>query len=187
MFETDATREVTPDAVQDVTAAFAGDARQPPASPSRRRRGGRMMEAALVAFLAPFLPHLVETGTRIGTDAAERFGAEAWEHAKRIWQRLGPRVEEKPAASEAARDVADRPDDDDAVAALRLQLRKVLADDPALADDVRRLWKEAEAANVTEVTVTASGERSVALGGGMSGGQINTGDTRRPADDGPEA
>jgi hypothetical protein len=83
-------------------------------------------------------------------------------------------VEEKPAAQEAAEEVAARPDDDDALAALRLQLRKLLEEDQQLASDLTRIWEEAQAANV--VHVTASGERSVAVGGDVSGSTIITGD-----------
>jgi hypothetical protein len=50
------------------------------------------------------------------------------------------------------------PQDDDAVAALRLAVRQALRGDPGLAADVRALLSEAG------VTVVASGERSVAAG-----------------------
>ena len=66
------------------------------------------------------------------------------------------------------------PDDEDAVAALRLQLRKLLEEDTRLAGDLAAIWQKAEAANV--VQVTASGERSVAVGGDVTGSTIVTGD-----------
>ena len=127
------------------------------------------MEAALAAFLAPFLPYLVAAGRRAADDAAQELGAEAWPYAKALWGRLRPKVEQKPAAQEAVEDVAARPDDEDAHAALRLQLRKLLAEDEQLAADVARLWEQAQAANVTSVTVTASGERAIAVGRDATG------------------
>jgi hypothetical protein len=45
-------------------------------------------------------------------------GADLVEHAKRLWAKLRPRVEAKPAVLEAAQDVAQRPDDDRARGAL---------------------------------------------------------------------
>jgi hypothetical protein len=125
--------------------------------------------AALTSFLAPFLPSLVGGALE---DAARRRGAEAWEHAKRLWGRLRGTVEERAGAAEAAADVAARPDDPRAVGALELQLEKVLDADPVLAADVRRLWEEAQRAGV----VAAVGDRSVAVGGDVSGSVIVTGD-----------
>ena len=72
--------------------------------------------------------------------------------------------------------MAGAPDAPDAQAALRLQLRKALEADPALAAEVARLWEEVKAASVT---VVASGDRSVAIGGDVSDSIIITGDRNR--------
>jgi hypothetical protein len=130
--------------------------------------------AALTAFLAPFLPYLVRAGQTAAEEAGKTFGAEAWRHAQRLWDRLRPKVDEEPAAEAAVAEVASRPDDERAQAFLELQLEKLLAADGALAADVARLWAEAQAANV----VVATGERSVAVGRDVSG-TIVTGDDVR--------
>ncbi|MEA3345821.1 MAG: hypothetical protein U9Q78_06210 [Chloroflexota bacterium] len=119
----------------------------------------------IIAFLTPFLPYLLKAGERAG----EKFGAEAWEQAKALWIKLRGNEEVK----KAARDAAAMPDDSDAEAALRLQLKKLLAQDETLAKELSQMWWEAQA---TGVTVTASGERSVAIGGGVKGSTIITGD-----------
>jgi hypothetical protein len=133
--------------------------------------------AALTAFLAPFLPTLVKAGEKVVDKAADAVGDEAFTYARALWERLRPKVEAKPAAEEAAEEVAERPDDDDALGALRLQLRKLLEEDTQLAGDLAAIWQEAQAANV--VQVTASGERSVAVGGDVTGSSIVTGDQSR--------
>ena len=69
------------------------------------------------------------------------------------------------AAKEAAEDVAAAPDDDRAKAALELQLEKLLSGDPALAAELKALWDEGVAAKI----VSASGDRSIAVGGNASG------------------
>ncbi len=130
----------------------------------------------LVAFLAPFLPHLLKLGERVAEEAGKKLGEAVWETAKALWAKLRPRVEAKPAAQEAAQEVAAQPDDPDAQAALRLQLKKLLAEDPALAEEIARLWGEAQAAGVT---VVAAGERSVAIGGSVRGSVIITGDRNK--------
>ena len=133
--------------------------------------------AALTAFLAPFLPSLIKAGEKAVEKAADAVSDEAFKYAKALWDKLQPGVEAKPAAKEAAEEVAAHPDDDDALASLRLQLRKLLEQDQGLADDLARIWQEAQAANV--VQVTASGERSVAVGGDVTGSTIVTGDQTR--------
>ena len=133
--------------------------------------------AALTAFLAPFLPSLIKAGEKAVEKAADAVSDEAFKYAKALWDKLKPGVEAKPAAKEAAEEVAAHPDDDDALASLRLQLRKLLEQDQGLAEDLARIWQEAQAANV--VQVTASGERSVAVGGDVTGSTIVTGDQTR--------
>jgi len=127
----------------------------------------------LVAFLAPFLPYLVKVGEKAAEEAGKKLGGDAWDKARALWGKLRPKVEDKPAAQEAVADVAAAPQDEDVQAALRQQLRKILAEDEALAAEVARLWEEAKA---TGVTMIASGERAVVISGDVSGSTIVTGD-----------
>ncbi len=126
----------------------------------------------LVSFLAPFLPYLLQMGEQAAEEAGKKLGADAWERAKALWGRLRPRVESKPALQEAIQDAAAAPQEEDALAALRQQLKKLLAEDPALAAEIARLWSEAQAAGVT---VAARGSRSVAIDGNVTGSVIITG------------
>jgi hypothetical protein len=135
--------------------------------------------AALTAFLAPFLPHLLKPIQDAAADAAERFGEAAWEQAKILWGRLRGKVEAKPSASEAAADVAKAPDDSRARTSLEWQLQKLVDDDPAFAEELAELWERAKRAADVTVTVTASGERAVAIGGNNTG-DIRTGDSTGP-------
>jgi len=126
----------------------------------------------LVPFLAPALPYLLKGGEMVVEGATKKIGEDAWKWTKALWDKLRPKVEAKPAALEAVQDVAAAPDNEDALAALRLQLKKLLAEDEALAGEVARLWEEARQ---TGVTVIASGERSVAAQK-IEGSTIITGD-----------
>jgi hypothetical protein len=135
------------------------------------------LPAQLVQLLAPFLPYLVKGAKLAGQEAAKKLGEKAgeqgFEQAKTLWEKLRPKVEAKPAALEAAQDAAAHPDDEDTLAALRLQLKKLLAEDESLAHEMTRLLEQARAAGKN---VTASGSRSVAIGGNVSGSVIVTGD-----------
>jgi hypothetical protein len=106
-----------------------------------------MMDIALLtAFLSPFLPHLLNLGGK----AAEKFtdtiagkaGEAASTKATAIWAKLQPKVDAKESAREAADDVAKTPDDADAQAALRLQLKKILDSDPDLAAAIAQIMQD---------------------------------------------
>ena len=100
----------------------------------------KLLADALVTMLAPALPFLVSGGKELVEEAGKALNVEL---IKKLWGRLCSRVEEKPAAAEAAQDVARAPEDTDALAALRLQLRKILESDPALAAELDQLRKAA--------------------------------------------
>lgn len=99
----------------------------------------------IIAFISPFLPYLVKLGTqsaeKLTDKASEQFSETAWEKAKVVWSKLRPQLEHKPAAAEAIEDTANHPDDEDLQAALRVQVKKLLQQDAALADEVAALLK----------------------------------------------
>jgi hypothetical protein len=101
-----------------------------------------MDAAVLTTFIAPFLPFLLKGGEEAAKEAGKRMSGDTWEKAKAIWTKLFPKLKAKPAAREAAEDVANAPDDEDSRAALRLQLKKLLAEDKALAEDIAQLMQQ---------------------------------------------
>jgi hypothetical protein len=134
------------------------------------------ISSELVACLTPFLPALIRLGEATAEEAGRSLGEEAWEHAKLLWDRLRGKLEQRPAAIETVRDVAEAPDDEDARGALRLQLRKLLAGDEALSEEVRRLLAERPDATASSATVIASGERAIAVGHDVVSSRLGTGD-----------
>jgi len=134
----------------------------------------------VTAAIAPLLPYLTRLGEETAEGAGRQFGSDAWEYAKTLWARLGGQLEERPAAREAVQDVAATPDDGDATAALRQQLRKLLASDEALADELRGLLDQRPNPAGSTVTVTASGERSIVVGRDATGSILTTGDQAAP-------
>jgi hypothetical protein len=127
----------------------------------------------LAVFLTPFLPYLLKVGEKAAEEAGKKLGGDAWDRAKGLWAKLRPKAEAKPAAQEAVQDAAAAPNDEDIQASLRLQLRKLLAEDAVLAGEVARLWLEAQQAGAT---VIAAGERSMAIGRDVTSSTIMTGD-----------
>jgi hypothetical protein len=133
-----------------------------------------------VTLLAPFLPHLLKAGAgfteEAGKKLGEQLGGGAWETVKSLWAKLRPKVEAKPETHEAAKGVAAEPEDADAQAVLRVQLKKLFAEDKTLADEVLKVFEDARKSGVN---VAAIGDRSVALGGNVSGSTIITGDVNK--------
>jgi hypothetical protein len=136
---------------------------------------GALASSAATALM-PLLPYLLKAGETAAEETGKAVAGQSWEWAKSLWTRLSPKVEAKEAALEAAQDVAHAPDDQDAQAAFRQQLKKLLTEDQSLAEDVSRWLEKGKAAGIT---VTASGERSVATGGDVKGSTIVTGDQNK--------
>ena len=132
-----------------------------------------MEVAALTAFLAPFLGALLSAGREALTDAAERGGEAALEHAERLWDRLRGKIAEQPDAEQAARKLAGRPSSSRRRHALAEQLETLLAKDPELKAELGVLFEHAKAAGVVAV---ASGDRSAAIAGDVSNSVVILGD-----------
>jgi hypothetical protein len=127
------------------------------------------------AYLLPFLPFLWDTGKgavdQATQGALQKFGADAWDKAKSLWHPLKTKVESRPALQEAVIDVVAEPIDEDLQAVLRTQLKKLFQEDPTFAQEMAELF-----AKVNVGGANASGNRSVAIKGNVSGSNIVTGD-----------
>lgn len=146
------------------------------------------MDAAAIAilskdvatFLTPYLPQLLNlaknASDQVAESAGKAMGEGTWEKVKVLWSKLWPKAEAKPAAAEALVDAAQSPKDEDAQAAMRQQLKKLLTEDAQLAQEIAQFWQQAQTSEAATVTVTTSGERSIAIVGKVSGSNIVTGD-----------
>jgi hypothetical protein len=131
------------------------------------------LASSLTTALVPLLPYLLKAGEGAAGETGKKAVDQSLEWGKSLWTKLKLKVEAKPEALEAAQDIAQNPDDQDAQAAFRRQLRKLLTEDQSLAKEVSRWLEQGKAAGIT---VTASGERSVAISGDVNGSTIVTGD-----------
>lgn len=131
-----------------------------------------MLAASVTTALVPLLPYLLKAGEKAAEETGKSVALQTLEWGKSLWAKLKPKVDEKPGALEAAQDVAQSPDDGDARAAFRQYLKKVLAEDQSLAEEVSRLLEQGKASGV----VSVSGQRNVAISGNVTGSTIVTGD-----------
>jgi len=134
------------------------------------------LASSLTTVLVPLLPYLLKAGETAAEETGKAVAGQSWEWAKSLWTKLQPKVEAKPGALEIAQDAAQAPEDQDAQAALRRQLKKLLTEDQSLAEEVSRWLDQGKAAGIN---VTASAERSVAIGGDVKSSTIVTGDRNK--------
>ena len=127
----------------------------------------------IVSLVVPVLPALGWAGGKGVEGIIKKVGEEAYGAAKQVWEKLRPKVESVPAAKAAVEEVIAQPEDADAQASLRLQLKKLLMADSSLAKEMEEMLK---IPSIQRVVVTASGERAVAIAGNVSGSTISTGD-----------
>jgi len=134
------------------------------------------LASSVTTALIPLLPYLLKAGEKAAEETGKTVAGESWEWAKSLWTKLKPKVEAKPAALEAVQDAAQSPEDQDAQAAFRQQLKKLLTEDQLLAEEVNGWLEQGEAAGIN---VSAAGERSVAIGGNVKSSTIVTGDQNK--------
>ena len=140
----------------------------------------QLLADTLTIFLRPALPFLLKAGEKASEEAGKKLGTGVWDQAKQIWGKLRPAVDCEPMAKGASLQAADSPDDDDAQAALRLQLRKLLKHDGELAETVSELLEKAKRPATWRVVV--HGDGAIAVGPGAvaagKGGVAVGGDVR---------
>jgi len=150
-----------------------------------------MLDAAALAkmvtsLLAPAIPYLLKGGEQAWGEASKKIGTDTWEWAKATWTKLVSRSKSKLGGEEktteivkAATEVANNPSDEDAQAALRFQIKKLLTDDPELGLEIEKALNEAKkSSDQTRIRiggVDISGEATVTNSGNIVGGNQTIG------------
>jgi hypothetical protein len=119
---------------------------------------------ALTSFLAPVLPFLLGMAGKAADAAAGEFGKDRFNQAKTIWGKLRPKLAEKPAAEEAAIELAAQPDDPDLQTVFRMQLKKIVESDPALAAELAQLMQQTAPTSATQINQTVTGDSNQTIG-----------------------
>ncbi len=119
------------------------------------------------AVLQPYLPLLL-------TEAAKETGKRVPEAVGKLWQRLTERMKRKPAAKEALEDLHAEPQSDDAQAAFRQQIKKLLRDED-FAAQLRPLVTQIHTGGgdfVGRDKIVRAGEGGLAAGGDIVNSQV---------------
>ncbi len=91
-----------------------------------------------VAFMVPFLPYLLESAEKRVAELEKRFEKNQWDKAVMLWSRF----QQDPQVVEVAAAVAEDPDDAEAHAAFRRQIRLTFGGSYELAEEARQLFAE---------------------------------------------
>lgn len=137
----------------------------------------------VTSLLIPAIPYLLKGGEQAWSEASKKIGTDTWEWTKTIWMKLVSRSKSKTNGEEsateivkAATEVANNPSDEDAQAALRLQIRKLLADDAELSSEITKVLEEAKASsdqtNIRIKTIEISGQSVVKNKGNFVAGDL---------------
>ncbi|MEU5864612.1 hypothetical protein ABZ815_25830 [Nonomuraea sp. NPDC047529] len=122
-----------------------------PISSAAFRTGGAMDVVAVANQVMPYVMSAIAAyGTAVLTKTQDLAADESVNLGKRLLERFTKRDESRAQIEAAVQDVAEVPDDEDFPAALRVQLKKALAVDPVLAEDVVQLLGSAPAPSVSQ-------------------------------------
>lgn len=135
-----------------------------------------VLATEITAYLALVLPYLANMSQKAAEEASKKIGLDFLEKAIELVGKLRTKIDGKEAAQEAFNDVMASPEDKDAQAALRLQIKKILSEDEALAHEISDLWEGIKASSAKAI---ARGDRSVAIAGNANNSIIIIGDSNQ--------
>jgi hypothetical protein len=117
---------------------------------------------AIFHAILPALPFF----TKAGQEVVSKVALDSYAAGKKLLGKLWQKAETQPTLSQALHDLTVEPENVDNQTILQLQLKKLLAADPAFAAELQTLLP---ATHIQQNSVTAQGSHIIAIGG------INTG------------
>jgi hypothetical protein len=135
---------------------------------------------ALTAFLTPFLPFLIKFGEKSAESVASKVGEDSWNKAKKVWDKLHPKIEAKEDAKVAAEQVAAKPDSKARQAVFQEELETLLKENPDLVEAITKIFQEKPAkTSETQINQNVKNTKGQVMtnmeGGQATGISITTG------------
>ncbi|AUT00811.1 hypothetical protein CLI64_10615 [Nostoc sp. CENA543] len=123
----------------------------------------------LTKLLAPCLPYLLKLGGIAVEKTTEKVGEsiapDIWETAKKIWSKLGTKVESKEELKVAAEQVAAKPESSARQAVFQEELEILLQDNPELAEEIAKILQgEQSTATGVQINQTITNNEGQAIG-----------------------
>lgn len=114
--------------------------------------------------LLPVLPYVGKLGDEVAKGAAKKAGEHVFETGLTLWDKLHPRLRDKPAALAAAQEVMQAPEDTTNQEILRLQLQKLLKENPNFAQEVADFFQEQKIEGETTSIQQHAGDNATQIG-----------------------
>ena len=134
-----------------------------------------MDAVTIAALLSPCLPALVKVGGQTIAHLSEisaKVGAETWELAQQVWEKLSPALAEQADAKLAAEQAAAKPESSARQAVFQEELAALLADRPNLVAEIAQLMQDSEMpAQAVQINQTIQSNTGQVIGQ-MTGGQM---------------
>lgn len=97
---------------------------------------------ALTALLSPCLQFLLKLGEKAAESASGKIGEDTWNTAKKIWDKLHPKIEAKESARIATEQLAAQPESKARKAFFQEELEILLQENPDLAEAIAKIMQE---------------------------------------------
>ncbi|WP_433723163.1 hypothetical protein ACQP2Y_46005 [Actinoplanes sp. CA-051413] len=142
------------------------------------------MEVDVAQAAAAVMPYVTAVAGAYGAQTLDKLRDRALDQAsdatvglgRRLLNRILGREESRAVIEGALVEVGVTPDDEDTVASLRLQIRKALAADPALAAEVAQMLQSGSAVTAGDYGMATGRDVSIhASSGGVAAGTIHGG------------
>ena len=132
---------------------------------------------AVTTLLSSCLPSLLKMGDKAVESIGSKIGADAWETAKKIWDKIHPKVEEKKSVLSAVEAVVESPDDEDCKEFFQKQLQKLIKENPDLAEAIAKILQEspliATGVQINQTVTNNEGQVIGQMTGGKAIGRID--------------
>lgn len=124
----------------------------------------------LTALLTPCLPFLIRAAESASTDIGKDIGKDAWATAKKIWDKLKPKLDQKESARIAAEQVAANPTSEGRQQFFREELELLLKEDAELAAAIAQILQDSPVQpGAVQINQTITGNEGQVIGN-MAGG-----------------
>jgi hypothetical protein len=140
----------------------------------------------VLPYLVRYLPAMIEAGKLAGGKALEKIVENATDEGWKIVQpwigKLMGKIEDKPAALNAAQRVASSPENEKYQTALEVELEEIFSEDRDLAEEIKRILDQAKAggkqitANRGGVAFGDNARENTVITGGVQGDSVKQGD-----------
>ncbi|MBD2178423.1 hypothetical protein H6F42_16005 [Pseudanabaena sp. FACHB-1998] len=132
---------------------------------------------AVTSLISSCLPSLLKLGDKAAEIAGSKIGEDAWATAKKIWEKLRPKVEEKKVIANAVEAVVESPEDEDCKEFFQKKLQKLIEENQDLTEAIAKILQESAplpaSVQINQTVTNNQGQVIGQMTGGKAIGRID--------------